>query len=56
LNIAKTVHRETKCEILSISKITYKFQVTIPKRAKERLDPKGGCPSILAGEQRHTAS
>jgi len=50
------MHRETKCEILDISKITYKFQVTIPKRAKERLDLKGGCPSILAREQKHLVS
>jgi len=32
----------SKREILGMSKITYKFQVTIPKRVREKFDLKEG--------------
>jgi len=34
--------KTSKREILGMSKITYKFQVTIPKRAREKFDLKEG--------------
>jgi len=33
---------ETKREILGLSKITYKFQITIPKRVREVFNLKEG--------------
>lgn len=34
--------KTSKREILGMSKITYKFQVTIPKRAREKFELKEG--------------
>ena len=34
--------RETRREVLGMSKITYKFQVTIPKRVREKFGLKQG--------------
>lgn len=34
--------RDSRKEILGMSKITYKFQVTIPKRVRERFGLKEG--------------
>ena len=34
--------KTSKREILGMSKITYKFQVTVPKRAREKFELKEG--------------
>jgi AbrB family looped-hinge helix DNA binding protein len=40
----------SKKEILGISKITYKFQVTLPKRVREKYDFKEGDIIVFADE------
>jgi len=40
-----------KREILGMSKITYKFQVTIPKRVREKFDMKEGDMLVFVEEE-----
>jgi len=42
--------RNFKKEILGMSKITYKFQVTVPKRVRERFDLKEGDVLVFIAE------
>jgi len=41
---------ETKRRILGLSKITYKFQVTIPKRVREEFNLKEGDTIVFSRE------
>ena len=41
---------ETKREILGLSKITYKFQITIPKRVREVFNLKEGDTIVFLKE------
>ena len=41
---------ETRREILGLSKITYKFQVTIPKRVREEFNLKEGDTIVFLKE------
>lgn len=41
---------EAKREVLGLSKITYKFQVTIPKRVREEFDLKEGDTIVFLKE------
>jgi AbrB family looped-hinge helix DNA binding protein len=34
--------RETKREILGVSPMSYKFQITVPKKVREKMKLKGG--------------
>jgi len=42
--------KPSKKEILGISKITYKFQVTLPKRVREKFNFKEGDIIVFAEE------